>query len=103
MIKLISCYIEIAWANVLIFLKIKKSTTPIPDNTPYCYIMDDEKNLNEPHKNGGYWIKTCKYYRFVNDDIKACTYVGYIGDDLLLNDQCKICGEKQNYESSSLM
>jgi len=60
----------------------------------YCYEHDVERNIKEPIN--GYWIKPCKYYRSTNKSKGvACTYVGYFGFDVLLYDQCKICGENE--------
>lgn len=89
-------YIEVYYWKLLFLFGVSRSTDGIPEDTVYCYKPDDEKN--QTAKNGEYWIKPCKYYRSLNGQLKAgCTYVGFIGDDLLLGDQCKICGEKEGH------
>lgn len=66
----------------------------------YCYEYDEERNTKEPINDGGYWVKTCKYYRSTpKTKGVACTYVGYMGFDPCLYDQCKICGVKDSFES----
>lgn len=74
---------------------VLKSEDPIPNDTPYCYLWDEEKNNRNPID--GYWIKPCKYYRTTpKTKGVACTYVGYFGFDPCLYDQCKICGVKED-------
>ena len=85
-------YLEVMWAKILIFFGYTKDTSVIPKNTVYCYVRDEERMKKEPI-DVGYWVKTCPYYRTVNEEKSACTFVGYYGDSLLLNDSCKICGE----------
>ena len=84
--------IEVIFTNIQMFFGFRKSIEPIPDNTPYCYIWDEERNKKEP--TNGYWIKPCKYYRGMKGHNAACTYLGIIGFDPLLGDQCKVCGIK---------
>ena len=84
-------YIEVYFWKLLFLFGVNRSTEGIPKDTPYCYKWDEERNKKEPIE--GYWIKPCKYYRHLNGQLRAgCTYVGFIGSDLLLGDQCKICG-----------
>lgn len=97
-IKLLWYYIETRFTKVLNFFGVKKDISLIPDGL-YCYTFDYEKNKNEPCKDGGYWIKTCKYYRSTSETKGiACTYEGYYGFDLCLYDQCKICGVNNEIE-----
>lgn len=94
-IKLCWYYLETRYTKLLMLFGYLKSSDPIPTNTPYCYLWDDEKNKQEPID--GYWIKTCKYYRSTPKTRGiACTYVGYFGFDLCLYDQCKICGVNED-------
>jgi len=94
-VRFLVVYVEVAYARILCLLRINKSTSPIPEGH-YCYVYDEERNKKEPLKNGGYWIKPCKYYRILKGQLRAgCTYVGFIGWDVCLGDQCKICGEKE--------
>lgn len=94
-IKIMWYHIEVMWTKILRMFNIRYSTEPIPSDTLYCYEHDDERNKKEPCSDGGYWIKPCKYYRSMNGHNAACTYVGFIGFDLLLGDQCKMCGVKE--------
>ncbi len=96
-IKVLWYYIEIGFAKLLRLFNIKRSTKPIPKETAYCYIIDEEKNKKEPID--GYWIKPCKYYRAMEEQsYGGCTYVGFIGFDPLLGDQCKICNVETGFE-----
>lgn len=96
LIKTTWYYIEIGWAKLLLLFNIRRSTSPIPKNTPYCYIMDGEKNIKRPID--GYWIIPCKYYRHMKGHNAGCIYVGFIGFDSCLGDQCKICGVNIGYD-----
>ena len=81
---------------VIAKLGIKLSTDPIPDGTPYCYVPDEERNNEkEPFT---FYTKPCKYYKHLGGDWTGCGYTGEIMNfDTLHWDQCKICGEKDNY------
>lgn len=81
MLKLIWTTIEILYTKALGALYLVKDPRPIPHNTPYCYTIDNDGQLN-----------VCKYYRKVNKDKSACTFEGYMGYDVCLHDMCKICG-----------
>ena len=39
----------------------------------------------------------CPYYVWGKGDRKGCLYVGFYGDDVLLYDQCKICGNSEDF------
>ena len=95
-IKLLRYYVEIVYTKLLRLFNVRRSTSPIPKGTPYCYVRDDERNKKEPID--GYWIKPCKYYRNMKGYNAACTYVGFIGFDPCLGDQCKICGVDYGYD-----
>lgn len=96
-IKLLWYYVEVGYAKLLRLFNVRRSTSPIPKGTPYCYEYDEERNTKEP--TDGYWIKPCRYYRSTpKTKGVACTYVGYIGFDPCLYDQCKICGVDKGYE-----
>ena len=99
-LKLLWCWIETRYANLLHLFGVVRSTDCIPNGT-YCYEYDEERNAKKP-ANGyyGYWIKPCKYYRSIpKTNVVACTYVGYMGFDPCLYDQCKICGVKDSLEN----
>ena len=83
--------IEILWSRIITFFGYKYSNELIPDGA-YCYIHDIARNKTEPITNG-VWIVKCKYYRSTKQQ-SACIYISYIGNDVCLDDQCKICGEK---------
>ena len=86
-LKLLKYWFEIQYH------KIFKPTLPtdvIPKGY-YCYENDVEKNKKEPLEDGGYWIKTCPYFKSIKGEGVACLYVKYWGFDIGLYDQCKIC------------
>ena len=89
------CYIEVGFAKLLRFFGIRYSDLPIPKDTLYCYVIDEERNNKEPLEQG-YWIKPCKYYRHINNSNAGCVYVGFIGFDPCFADQCKICGVSED-------
>lgn len=91
-IILASYYIEAMCSRLLRMFGVRRNVSAIPDGQ-YCYIIDKERNEKEPIKNGGYWIKPCRYYRGTKKTGGvACIYVGFYGFDFCLYDQCKICG-----------
>ena len=84
-------YLETKFMRFLKLFRFKSDSSVIP-NGMYCYTIDNERNVNQPCKNGEYWIKPCKYFRGTQKTGGiACTYVGYFGFDPCLFDQCKIC------------
>jgi hypothetical protein len=94
----IKVYIEVYWYRLLYKLfKYELSTDGIPKDTPYCYLPDIERNENA-RKNGEYGVyytKPCTHYRYLKGQLRGgCVYTGIVGDDLLLGDQCKVCGVK---------
>lgn len=91
-IRIVWCYVEVLYGKLLSLLRIKRDVTVIPHG-PYCYSAD-MANM----KDGWFATKPCKYYRYVNKEKSACTYVGYVGWDPCLSDQCKICGENNDYD-----
>ena len=91
-LKLIWYYIETRFVLLYLFFGFKRNDKVIPKGM-YCYIIDEERNIKEPCKDGSYWIKKCPYYRSTGKTGGiACTYDGFFGFDLCLYDQCKICG-----------
>ena len=82
-------WLEIQWVRIS---PRKKSGEKLIPKGVYCYTIDTEREKSEPLKNGGYWIKTCPYYRNVGRGMTACAYVGFFGFDIGHYDQCKICG-----------
>ncbi len=97
-IVLVWYYVEVLFSRILNFLNIKRSEDCIPKGM-YCYEYDKERNEKEPCNDGGYWIKTCKYYRSTPETGGiACTYVGFFGFEPSLYDQCKICSVKNNFK-----
>jgi len=88
----LSAYIEIIYLNTFNL----KDKSVIPEG-PYCYTIDHEKDKSSPLPNG-YHIKTCKYYRWINQGKRACLYLNFVGDDICLYDQCKMCSENKGYD-----
>ena len=84
------------WYWLLGLFKVKLSTDPIPDGTPYCYVPDVEKN-NVNTETDKYYIKPCKYYKHLGGGCNGCGFLGVITDDSVFDDQVKICGEKEGY------
>lgn len=96
-LRLLWYWLETRYVKLLRLLSVVRSTDCIP-NGMYCYEYDEERNAKEPCEDGGYWVKTCKYYRNTpKTKGVACTYVGYMGFDPCLYDKCKICGEKEGH------
>lgn len=88
-------FIEVKYTRIERYFGKRKDKSVIPEGM-YCYTWDEEREIRQPHNNGGFWIKSCKYYRSMKGQCDAgCTYVGFMGFDPCLGDQCKICG--QNY------
>lgn len=101
-IRLLWYYLETRYTKILCFFGIKRDTSVIPKGT-YCYVYDEERNAKEPCTDGGYWIKTCEYYRSTPETKGiACTYTGHFGFDFCLYDQCKICGINDKLEEQDL-
>ena len=90
-------FVTIGWGWLLVKLNIQRDTSIIPPGV-YCYTWDTEKNEKEPID--GYCIKPCPYYKSLPGSYTGCSYVGFAGHDLLLWDQCKICGEDKDYDES---
>jgi len=85
--------VNILWWKLLILFGVKRSTSPIPEGM-YCYAPDVEKNeANQDRLT--YYIKPCKYYKTLGRRYNGCSYLGIITDDMVFDDQCKMCGEKQ--------
>lgn len=96
--KLIWYYIETRYTKLLSLFGVTKDSSVIPEGK-YCYVSDRERNTNDPHPNGGIWVKTCKYHRGTKRTGGiACTYTGHFGFDMCLYDQCKICGVNDGLE-----
>ncbi len=89
--KKISNFLEMIYSIIIKFFGYKYDEDLIPKHTPYCYLPDFEKNKQTP-ESSTYYIKPCPYYKHISTNIRGCKFVGYIGDDILLYDQCKICG-----------
>ena len=101
--KLIWYYIETKYIKLLCIFGKKLDASIIPTGI-YCYCVDKERNITHPCTDGGYWIKTCKYYRSTpKTGGIACTYVGYYGFDFCLYDQCKICGINNEIEERDIL
>jgi hypothetical protein len=93
--KLLWYYIETRYVKLLHIFGINRDASIIPKGQ-YCYVWDNERNINEPCTNDGYCIKPCKYYRSTKKTRGiACTYIGFFGFDICLYDQCKFCGENE--------
>lgn len=90
-------YLETRFTKLLRVFNISYKNSIIPKGQ-YCYVWDEERNTKEPCTDG-YWIKTCKYYRSTpKTGGIACTYTGFFGFDFCLYDQCKICGENDEFD-----
>ncbi len=84
------------WYWSLAKLNVKLSEEPIPDNTYYCYVPDEEKNNNKDKDDHSFYTKPCKYYKHLGGNRTGCGYLGEIMNfDALHWDQCKICGIKE--------
>lgn len=68
----------------------RKKKKQIPKETPYCYTFDEERNKKEPLENGGYWIKTCPFYKYGKDYEGGCKLV-----EGIVIDQVKICNQRE--------
>ena len=101
-LRLLWYYAETRYVKLLRIFGVRRSTSVIPKGQ-YCYVWDEERNTKEPCSDGGYWIKTCKYYRSTTKTGGvACTYTGYYGFDPCLYDQCKICGVNNGIDECDL-
>lgn len=100
-IKTFWYYLETRGSKILKFFGIRYNKNVIPKGQ-YCYIIDEERNLNEPCPDGGYWIKICPYFRSNNKGGVACTYTGFYGFDFCLYDQCKICNVNDEIDERDL-
>lgn len=88
-------YIECLYARLLLLFLVSKDPSVIPEG-PYCYHIirtRDHTLLDWKHT-----VISCKYYRCMKDQDAACVYTGVIGWDLLLGDQCKVCGIKHEID-----
>lgn len=66
----------------------------IPKQTPYCYSVDrDRIKTDKTLKPAELPITMCPYYVWGKGEAKGCIHTEFYGTDLLLWDQCKICGE----------
>lgn len=101
-IRVLWYYIEVYFSKFQKLLGIKKDKSVIPEGM-YCYVLDEEREKREPHINGGYWIKPCKYYRSMKGHKAGCTYVAFIGWDACLGDQCKLCSENYGDERDPII
>ena len=94
-------WIVMLWAKILILFGRKYDESVIPKNIPYCYTPDDEKNKGE--YNGVYYVKPCPYYKTLGKTWDGCKFLGVIARcDLLLSDQCKICGINEDDEEDMI-
>jgi hypothetical protein len=100
-------WIEMLWAWLIVKLGYKYDESRVPQNTPYCYSPDVEKNKKEILDNGFmdiYFLIPCPYYKVLTKNITGCKLCGVIADefDILLWDQCKICGISEGINEESL-
>lgn len=89
--KTIGRFIFAYWIKFRMLLGYKPSAEPIPKG-PYCYTP---KSVD--FKTGVYHINPCPYYMTINKRWNACNFLGEVTDDMVFDDQCKMCGEKQDY------
>lgn len=90
-------WIKILYNNILVFFGKKHDPKVIPQNTPYCYLPDIEKNKNADKNDTTYYIKACPYYKSLGNGYNGCKFLGVATDDMDFDDQCKICGEGDQY------
>ena len=83
------------WSIITRFFGAKLTTSVIPDG-PYCYAPDVEKNI-KPNYASVYYVIPCPYYKILTPRWNGCKYLGIITDDSIFDDQCKMCGENDNY------
>jgi hypothetical protein len=92
---------------VVLFFRIKrllgfKFKTDEILNGQYCYVFDGTSGINKKTGYTWYGTKTCPYYKTLYKNKSACLYLGFFGWDLCLNDQCKICGVKNEIDEKDL-
>jgi len=96
-LKCIFRFLECVLFAILVRCGLRRNVKYIPES-PYCYLPDIGRNNNKSKDDWSYYIIPCKYYKYISQRLRGCTYLGYMGEDLLLSDQCKICGEKDGME-----
>ena len=80
------------WAEMLVHFGHKYDKSVIPKNIQYCYTP-------LKYENNVYRVKPCPYYKTLGKTWDGCKFLGLIAkDDLLLSDQCKICGISNGYD-----
>jgi len=55
----------------------EKDTSVIPEGM-YCYVPDEEKNANKDEDDHAYYIRTCPYWSYIEDegvDICNCSFL----------------------------
>ena len=90
-------WVNMLWNNILVYFGKRHNPKVIPKGIPYCYLPDMEKNANKADDDSTYYIKPCPYYKSLGDGWNGCKYAGIVTDDMTFDDQCKICGEGDDY------
>lgn len=92
-------YISIIIAKVKLFFGYEYDKAKIP-NGLYCYSPDMEKNKNKQENDYSYYIIPCPYYKTLGKYNNGCKYLGCITNDFIFGDQCKICGENEEWDDN---
>ena len=88
--------ISVLFGKLLLSFGFKYDNSVIPEG-PYCYAPDERKN--EPREPMIYYIIPCKYFLPLSRHWTACKYLGIMTDDFVFRDQCKMCGENDDYKN----
>lgn len=91
--------ISVLYSKLLLLLGHKYSATVIPHGA-YCYTPDIEKNKTREFS--VYYIIPCKYYKTIGERWNGCKYLGLITDDFIFADQCKLCGENNDFNGDDI-
>lgn len=83
------------FSKCLVFFGFNYDNSVIPSG-PYCYLPDEKKNA-EVKSYSVYYIIPCPYFMILSERWRACRYLGVITDDFVFRDQCKMCGENDDY------
>lgn len=91
--------ISVLFGKLLLPFGFKYDNSVIPEG-PYCYVSDVARNkIKKEGEAGVYYIIPCKYFIILSKRWRACKYLGIITDDFVFRDQCKMCGENDDYKN----
>lgn len=94
-VHFIRSFTAILYGKALRLFGIKRDKSVIPKGC-YCYEPDHERNKTAD--SGVYYTIFCPYYKWFTMEWKGCSYLGVMREDILLYDQCKICGENYGFD-----